>query len=162
MISPEQLRKYPYFAGISPDCLKSVAVLSEERKFDAGDVLFEESGEFIGESKLYEKGREASHLILVTSGEVNLSYALGIGDPVIIGSVVAGDLLGLSALIPPYQLTTTARAKDDGSAIHIEAKALRDLIDDNPELGFHLYKGVSKALMSRLQDTRVELAATRA
>lgn len=162
MISPETLRKYPYFAGISPDCLKALAVLSEEKKFKAQEVLFEESGEFIGESKLYEKAREASHLILVTAGEVDLAYQLGIGEPVVIGSVVAGELLGLSALIPPHHLTTTAVAKQDGSAIYMEAKGVRELLDENPELGYHLYKGVSKALMSRLQDTRVELAASRA
>jgi CRP-like cAMP-binding protein len=161
MISPELLRKYPYFAGISPECLKSVAVLSEERTFKAGDVLFEESGEFIGEAKLYKKGTEASHLIVITSGEVDLTYTLGVGEPVIIGSGVAGDLLSLSALIPPYHLTASAIAKKDGGGIFIEAKGLRDLLEDNPELGFHLYKGIARALMGRLKDTRVELAASR-
>lgn len=160
MISAEILRKYPYFAGVSPDCLKAVAQLSEERSFKAGDILFKESGEFIGESKLYEKGEEASHLILLISGEVNIAYRLGIGEPVVIGTVVAGELLSLSALIPPYQLTAEGIAKTDGKGIYIEAKQLRELLEANPELGFKLYKGVSKALMSRLKDTRVELAAS--
>ncbi|MGD8620866.1 MAG: cyclic nucleotide-binding domain-containing protein [Anaerolineales bacterium] len=159
MISPESLRKYPYFAGISSDCLKSVALLSEEQSFKAGDVLFEESGEFIGEAKLYEKGAEAEYLILLVSGEVDLTNKLGSGDPVVIGSVVGGDLLSLSALIPPYHLTATAVAKKDGKAIQIKAEELRALLNANPELGYHLYQGVASALMDRLKDTRVELAA---
>jgi CRP-like cAMP-binding protein len=161
MISPEALRKYPYFAGISPDCLKSVALLSEEKSFTAEQVLFEESGEFIGEAKLYEKETEAKHLILLVSGEVDLTNQLGSGDPVVIGSAVAGDLLSLSALVPPYHLTATAVAKKDGKAIFIEAESLRELLNENPELGYHLYQGVARALMARLKDTRVELAATR-
>jgi CRP-like cAMP-binding protein len=159
MISPETLRKYPYFAGVSPACLKSVAVLSEEKSFKAGDVLFEESGEFIGTSKLYEKESQATHLMLLVSGEVDLTNTLGSGDPVIIGNLVAGDLLSLSALIPPHHLTATALAKKDGEAIYIEAEGLRALLDENPELGFHIYRGISKALMNRLQTTRAELAA---
>ena len=160
MISPEELRKYPYFAGISPDCLKSVALLSEETSFKADEVLFVESGEFIGKAQLYEKETEAKHLLLLVSGEVDLATQLGSGEPVIIGSAVAGELLSLSALIPPYHLTATAVAKKDGKAINIEAEGLRELLDENPELGYHLYQGVASALMARLKDTRVELAAT--
>jgi CRP-like cAMP-binding protein len=162
MISAEILKKYPYFAGISPDCLKAVSALCDERSFKKGDSLFTESGEFIGEAKLYEKGEQASHLLLLTSGEVDIAYRLGVGEPLVIGTVVAGELLSLSALIPPYQLTAEGIAKTDGKAIFIEAKALRELLEANPELGFRLYQGVSKALMSRLQDTRVELAGSQA
>lgn len=159
MISPESLRKYPHFAGVSSDCLKSVAVLSEERSYQAGDVLFEESGEFIGESKVYEKAREATHLILLVSGEVDLTYKLGTGETVVVGNLVGGDLVSISALIPPYHLTATGIAKQDGSAIYIEAEGLRCLLDENPELGYHLYQGIATALLHRLHTTRVELAA---
>jgi CRP-like cAMP-binding protein len=160
MIPVETLKKYPYFAGISPDCLKAVAELCEQRSFKQGETLFEESGEFIGEAKLYEKGREATHLILLESGEVDIAYRLGVGEPVVIGTVVAGELLSLSALIPPYHLTAEGIAKTDGKGIFFEAKALRELLEANPELGFRLYQGVAKALMTRLKETRVELAAS--
>ncbi len=162
MISPETLKKYPLFAGISPDCLKAVAELCDERSFKAGDKLFLESGEFVGKSKLYEKGEEATHLMLLVAGEVDVGFSLGVGDPLVIGTVVPGELLSLSALIPPYHLTAEATAKDDGKAIYIKAKELRELLDENPELGFRLYQGVAKALMNRLKDTRVELAACQA
>lgn len=160
MISVETLKKYPYFAGISLDCLKAVAELCEERSFKQAETLFEESGEFVGEAKLYEKEGEASHLILLVSGEVDIAYRLGIGEPLVIGTVVAGELLSLSALIPPYHLTAEGIAKTDGKGIFFEAKPLRELLEANPELGFRIYQGVSKALMSRLKDTRVELAAS--
>lgn len=162
MISAETLRKYPYFAGVSPDCLKAVAELCERKSFKAEEILFKESGEFIGEARLYEKGEQATHLILLTEGEVNIAYRLGIGEPVVIGTVVAGELLSLSALIPPYHLTAEGIAKTDGEAIYFKAKELRDLLEENPELGFKLYQGVAKALMNRLKDTRVELAASQA
>jgi len=66
--------------------------------------------------------------------------------------------MALSALIPLYHLSATGIAKHDGKYIQIEAKTLRKLYDDNPELGYHLMQGVANGLMARLQDTRVELA----
>ena len=56
MISPEVLRRYPHFAGVPEDCLKSVAMISDERSFKADETIFQESGEFVGSVKLYEKG----------------------------------------------------------------------------------------------------------
>ena len=55
-------------------------------------------------------------------------------------------------------LTASGTAKEDGQLIQIEAEPLRRLCEDNPGLGFKLMQGVAKGIMSRLQDTRVELA----
>ncbi len=160
MISPETLRKYPEFAGLDPSSLNDIAQLSEERSFQAGEALFSESGNFIGEAKLYDKADRASYLMMITNGEVNLTYEVGLDEPVIIGTLVAGDLLAVSALIPPYFLTTSAEARTDGSAIYIQAEEMRALLDENHELGYHMYKGLAKAIMSRLKATRIELAGS--
>ena len=73
-------------------------------------------------------------------------------------TLVEGDLMALSALIPPYHLSATGIAKEDGKLIQIQAVALRALLEENPELGYRLMQGVAKGIMTRLQDTRVELA----
>lgn len=158
MISPEELRRYPYFTSPCDDCLKEVAKICEEKTFKAGDTLFEESAGLIATSKIYEKGNEATHLMLLTKGTVDVALTLGSGEKAIVGTLVAGDLMAISALIPPYQLTAAGLAKTDGEYIQIEAAPLRRICDENPDLGYSLMQGVSKGLMSRLQSTRVELA----
>jgi CRP-like cAMP-binding protein len=158
MISPEVLRRYPHFAGIADACLGEVAKLSEEVEFKAGDRIFEESGSFLATARIYEKGEEATHLMLLTEGKVDIGLTLGTGETVVVGTLVEGDLMALSALIPPYHLSATGIAKGDGKMIQIKAEPLRDLLDDNPELGYRLMQGVAKGIMTRLQDTRVELA----
>jgi CRP-like cAMP-binding protein len=158
MISPEVLRRYPHFAGIADACLGEVARISEELEFKAGDKLFEESGAFVATARIYERGEEATHLMVLTKGKVDITLTLGSGETAIVGSLAAGDLMALSALIPPYHLSASGIAKTDGTYIRIKAPELRQLCDENPELGYKLLQGVAVGLMSRLQDTRVELA----
>jgi CRP-like cAMP-binding protein len=158
MISSEILRRYPHFAGIEDECLKEVAKLSEEREFKAEEVIFEESGSYLATARIYEKGEQATHLMLLIEGKVDIALTLGSGEKAVVGTLVDGDLMALSALIPPYQLSATGVARSDGKLIQIEAKPLRDLLEENPGLGFRLMQGVAKGLMTRLQDTRVELA----
>jgi CRP-like cAMP-binding protein len=158
MISPERLRRYPYFAGVSDACLKEVAMISDEQSFKAGDEIFQESGDFLATDRIYQKARTADHLMIITDGAVDITYTLGEGQKVVVGNLVAGDLMAVSALIPPYQLTASAVAKQDGNLIAIEAESLRKLCEENPDLGHKVMQGVSKGLMSRLQTTRVELA----
>ena len=55
MISPETLRRYPHFAGLSEDCLKQVAAISEERSFSAGERIFEESSGYKATARIYER-----------------------------------------------------------------------------------------------------------
>jgi CRP-like cAMP-binding protein len=158
MISPEALRRYPHFAGIGEDALKAVAMISEERKFKADEEIFSESSSFKATARIYEKGKEASHLFLLTEGEVDIAFTLGSGEKAVVGTLSAGDLMALSALLPPYHLNASGIASSDGKLIQIEASALRKLCEENTALGYRLMMGVATALMSRLQDTRVELA----
>jgi len=96
--------------------------------------------------------------MILTEGKVDIALTLGTGEKAVVGTLVAGDLMALSALIPPYHLSATGVAKEDGKLIQIEAEALRQLCEENPGLGYRLMQGVAKGIMTRLQDTRVELA----
>jgi len=158
MISPETLRRYPYFAGVDDSCLKAVAAISEERSFNAGEKVFEESGELKASAHIYEKGPEASHLMILTRGQVDIAFELTNDRKVIVGTLAPGELMSISALVPPYHLTASGIAKEDGSLIQIKAPELRELLEENPELGYRLMSGVSQALLSRLNQTRIELA----
>ena len=158
MISPELLRRYPTFAGVDEECLKSVADISEEKSFKSGDVIFEESGELKASAHLYEKGEEASHLMIISEGQVDIAFKLPGDRKVVVGTLTAGDLASISALVPPYHLSASGIAKQDGKLIQIEAAKLRELLEENPELGYRLMSGISQALLARLDQTRSELA----
>ena len=159
MISPEILRRYPHFAKVPEDCLKSVAAISVEASFKAGDHLFDESGSLKASAQIYEKGDPASHLMLLTEGEVDVAYTFAEGEQIVVGTLVAGDLMAISAVIPPYHLTATGIAKKDGKVIQIEAEEMRRLCEEVPELGYRIMLQIAKTAMARLTETRVQLAA---
>ncbi|TFH35942.1 MAG: cyclic nucleotide-binding domain-containing protein [Anaerolineales bacterium] len=160
MISPETLRRYPYFAGITEKCMRSVALLAEENIFKQGEVIFTERGEFLASDRIYQEGEQAKHLMLITEGEIDIALTFSAEKQVVVGTLGPGELMALSALIPPYLLTASAIASTDGKMICFESEDLRRLMDDNPELGYPLMSGVAKALRDRLKNTRIELSGS--
>ena len=145
MISPELLRRYPHFAGLSEEQLKKLAMMGQEWNFQAGHVLVEE-------------GRPAGQLFVLMEGSVDVRYRLPDGGSVTVDTLGPGDLMCWSALIEPYRLTATLVAREDSRALALDAAKLRQACQEDPQLGFHLMRQVAKALRSRLQSTRLQLA----
>ena len=88
MISPEILRRYTYFAGISEEGLKQIAMIADEQAIPANTRIFNE-------------GDPASHMLIIAQGEINIEFQLGNGELRIVDTMVEGDLLGWSALSSP-------------------------------------------------------------
>ena len=46
MVSPELLRRFPFFAGLSEEQINQIAMISEEERYEADEYLFQEGEEF--------------------------------------------------------------------------------------------------------------------
>jgi CRP/FNR family transcriptional regulator, cyclic AMP receptor protein len=146
MISPEVLRRYPYFGGISVESLKLVAMLADEVSVAAGTQMFNE-------------GDPAQYLYLILRGEVNIQYLLGTGELRTVDTLVDGDLLVWSAMIEPYKTTAVGTTTKATQLVRISAPKLRELCDKDPLLGYRLTIEVAKLLSHRLESARIQLAA---
>jgi CRP/FNR family transcriptional regulator, cyclic AMP receptor protein len=146
MISPEILRRYPYFGGISEESLKQIAMIAEEKCFPAGKELFRE-------------GDPAKYLSVIVRGEVHIQYLLGTGELRTVDTLVAGDLLGWSGIIEPYKYTAICTTTKETELVRLDAVKLRQLLDKDPLLGYRLTVEVAKLLAHRLEGARVQLAA---
>ncbi len=147
MISPELLRRYPYFAGIDEASLREIAMNTDEKQRVP-----------IG-TRLFSEGEAVKHLGLIVSGEVNIQYLLGNGEMRTVDTLVGGDLLGFSALIEPYKYTSFGTTTQPTDLVLIDASTLRDLCNRDPQLGYQLTLQVAKLLAHRLEGARVQLAA---
>ncbi len=145
MISPEVLRRYPYFAGIDDESLKQLAMIAEERSVPANTVMFRE-------------GDPATHLSVILKGEVNIQYVLGTGELRTVDTLVDGDLLMWSALVEPYRATALGTTTKETQLARIDASKLRQLCTKEPILGYRLMTQVTKLLAHRLERARVQLA----
>jgi CRP/FNR family transcriptional regulator, cyclic AMP receptor protein len=146
MTSPEMLRRWPYFAGISDESLKAVAMIAEEKAVAAGKHLFGE-------------GDPADAMNIIVKGEVNIEYVLGDGQHRTVDTLVDGDILGWSALVEPYKYTAVGTTTKPTQMITIHAKKLRDLCEADPQMGYQLTTQIAKLLAHRLEGARVQLAA---
>ncbi|MBI5302542.1 MAG: Crp/Fnr family transcriptional regulator [Chloroflexi bacterium] len=150
MISPEVLRRYPFFCCLNEDQQKAIAMVTEEIQADANTILFAE-------------GQPVEALYLLMEGSVDLYYAAS-GDPkdqFLVGDVSIGEAFGISALIEPYTLTATARVASPSRILQVEAKALRALCEVDCKMGYALMRQVAQISIERLHFARVELAAAR-
>jgi len=149
MISPEQLRRYPFFAGLTADHLRGIAMIAQEVSYPAQSLIFKE-------------GEEACCLYVLVSGEVELLYSGGnegkIADAYV-GSIVQGEVFGISTMVGPFLLTASARSEGPVETIQIEAAGLRAMCEVDHGLGYILMQHLAQALALRLHECRVQLAA---
>ncbi len=155
MVSPEVLRRYSFFAIFENDSLREVAMITEEIELAAGEVVFEFND-------------PADNLYLLMSGNVHLHYIVAdehdpnIRKDFLVGTINPGELLGISAVIEPHILTATAVSASASKILQIDAKGLRSLGEAKPKLGCSLCLEIAKTAKTRLEATRVLLAAASA
>jgi len=94
MVSPELLRRYPFFGMLTATQLKAIAMISEEVSFDTYSILFEE-------------GQPANNFFLLIDGEIDLYYRsekenLRKTRKELLGAVIdSGEIFAISGLIEP-------------------------------------------------------------
>jgi CRP-like cAMP-binding protein len=149
MISPEILRRYPFFCCLNEEQQKAIAMVTEELSVPAGKELFLE-------------GHPVEALYLLVEGSVDLFYATGDSkDQLLVGEINPGEPFAISAMIEPYTFTATARVAAPSRVLKIDAKALRALCEVDSKMGYLLMKQVAAMSIERLHFARVQLAAAR-
>jgi len=152
MVSPELLRRYPFFALLNDEQIKAIALIAEEKSYPKGTLLVKEN-------------TNATLLALLLEGDIDLIFSGG-GEGAIVnalvGSIAPGEAYGVSSLIEPYKYTATARATMPVKVIEIEGTALRALVEFDRNMGYVMMRNVAIAVLERLRYTQVELAAARA
>jgi CRP/FNR family cyclic AMP-dependent transcriptional regulator len=152
MVSTEVLRRNPFFALLTEDQLKALAMIAEEKTYPKDTLLLKEN-------------MPASKLILLLDGDVDLIYSGG-GEGAIsnalVGSIAPGEMLGVSSLIEPYVFISSARATVPVKVVELDGAAIRALMHLDHLLGYTMMKNIASAVLERLKYTQVELAAARA
>ncbi len=151
MISPELLRRYPFFGGLTEDQLRGIAMLSEEEECPAKTLIFVE-------------GQPADKLYVLIEGDVELLYSGGAGSAVsqaYVGSIAPGEVFAVSALLEPYRLTAAARTEVPVKLVAINAVGLRAMCEVDTRLGYTLMRHLAQNLSERLNYARAQLAVAR-
>lgn len=132
-------------AGLSPHAVTALAeCCAEAHTYGPGDVVMRE-------------GDESHPFGIVITGRVALRLLVPERGAVTILTVEPGDVVGWSALVPPYRATSTAVAVEPSRILQFEVPALRRALREDPALAATVYPRVLEAVARRLGATRHQL-----
>ena len=141
----EILKHSDLFRGLSDHELDSLLPLCREEVYEAGTVIFLE-GTLCRTMYIVESGKVAL--------EINLHISRAVEESATIQVVTQGGCLCHSGLVEPYILTATGRSLEKTKVIALETAELKDLFENNPEVGCRTMNNLAKIASSRLKHSR--------
>ncbi len=131
-------------ATLAPGAQAQLAEVARISRLSRGETVFAE-GDVCRTFGIVLTGRVALRLLVPERGNVTIL------------TVEAGDVIGWSALVPPYRATSTAVAVEPGALLAFDGASLRERLRGDHALAASLYPRVLQAVSRRLGATRVQL-----
>jgi CRP-like cAMP-binding protein len=140
---PMYLKGYSCFENLTEEQLETIAEITDAVCYLPGQILFEE-------------GLHSEKVFFLKEGDVEVIYNIGESGRVQVDTVSGQEVVGCSALIEPYLYTATERSLTQVEVLEVDAKALRELMQSDCQLGFMLQSQIIKILMERILTLRLK------
>lgn len=139
-----RLKREEVFRFFRPDQVRAIS--------DAADTL-----EFKGGKTVYHCGAKANYLYIVLEGQVTLRLPGREGVSILIDQLGMGDMFGrcVSFEIDTYILTAQCTAKT--TLLRVNAETLKNLMDEEPQMGYAIQSKISKIYFKRYIETMEKL-----
>ncbi|MHC4219318.1 MAG: Crp/Fnr family transcriptional regulator [Planctomycetota bacterium] len=138
------LRVTPLFRDCGEQALEDLDRIAADRMFSDGRIVL-------------SHGEEARDLMILTSGEIQLELPitiLGESRSIPFETKTRGDVIGWSALVPPYRFTLSARVSGEASVMVFPRAELTARLEADPGLGFQVLKNLASIIGQRLHLTQ--------
>lgn len=148
MVSPELLRRYPFFASLDHESLVKFSKLGE-----AVDVSRDEW--------LFHGSEIADYFYVVIEGEVELMAPLGADtlERIPVTRLGRGELFGWSALIEPHIYQFDARAVRPGRVLRMSGVQVCAFLAHRPDIGCLMMSRICQVVGNRLNSLRVQFVS---
>ena len=142
----ERLDSEQVFGTLTSDQVHVLSDAAQRLELPAGKIL-------------YERGAPATHFFVVVKGSVALRLPGKEGVSLLIDELGPGSMFGscISFALDTYSLT--AQCTQDTELLRVATPALRDLLDDDPRMGYALQSRISEIYFRRYIDTMKKLQA---
>ncbi|MDJ0878435.1 MAG: cyclic nucleotide-binding domain-containing protein [Halieaceae bacterium] len=140
----DELSEHPFFEGLAPETLSLIAGCGVNAVYKPEELLARE-------------GSSADELFVIRKGRVALLMHSTERGALQVDTRDAGDVVGLSFLVPPYRWPVEARAVQTVHVIRMDGKCLRDKCNADTALGYELMQRVATALMGHLNARSIQL-----
>ena len=147
MISPEVIRRYPFFAGLSLDQISTLAKVADEKNVESGHVFLSE-------------GDEVPYLYLIEEGTVSVLIELPTKDREIeVGTVGPGEVFAWSALVPPHTATATVKATTRCRVVAVDCRKLLEAFEQDYQFGYVMMTKAAQVTRDRVAAMTIEVLA---
>jgi CRP-like cAMP-binding protein len=138
------LAAHPFFAGLDPAFVASIACCATEVRYRAGAFVFHED-------------ESADRFFLLCEGHVLLQIAAPGRGAASFLTLGPGDVFGVNWMASPYRWFYDAKAVDPARALVLDAVCLRRKCEADHDLGYELMQRVLPVLIDRLHSCRLQL-----
>ena len=138
------IAQQPFFNGLGGPHLQLLADSAMETQFKVGQWIF-------------RQGDPANRFYLILEGKVLIESEVKERGMIAIRTLGPGDNLAWAWLFPPYYMHFSARAIEPTRAIFFYGTRLRELCEENHELGYQLMKRVGEVVVQNLNATQQRL-----
>ena len=139
------LIEIPMFDQIKADDLKVVARHMNFMDFEQKEIIFSE-------------GDKGDFICFITKGVLDVFKKNDKGNEVIIASLIRGRSLGEMAIIDDFPRSATVRSKTRSTLLILTRKGFEQILEQHPQIGIKLLKGLAKLLSMNLRKTSGLLA----
>ena len=159
MVSPELIRRYPFFSGLNKDQILILTKAAGELIVDIGHYFFHD-------------GDELDRFYLVLEGTVAIVCQIPDRDveqkisdqligtiqtkDVVVTTVGSGEMFGWSGLIPPHQATAGAKSLTNCRVITFDCKKVMEAFEEDCRFGYLMTQKTAQVIRERLRDLRIE------
>jgi CRP-like cAMP-binding protein len=136
VMAVEKLERHELFELLSP---KEMDTLSSA----SGVVRLKE------DEKVYSEGMPASHFFVLLKGRVELRRPTKGGPSLLIEDLLKGSIFGVSSLTGTERYLLNAVCVEESEVLKVEGRALRQILDENPVVGYAIQRRVSQVFFKR-------------
>ncbi len=140
----EKLEKHELFGLLSPKDMGTLSNASGVVKLQEGD-------------RVCSEGSPASHLFVLIKGRMELKKPTKGGHSFLVDDLIEGSIFGVSALTGTDRYLLNAECVEDSEVLKIEGKVLRQILDENPRVGYATQARISQIFFKRYVDAMERL-----
>jgi|Deesub1362A_J573_1020465.scaffolds.fasta_scaffold03276_3 signal transduction histidine kinase len=149
METVETLARFDLFDDLPQSALVRIARLAEQERHPRDTILFRE-------------GEEATKLYLILRGKLTLEKRVQLGRTgtprqAVVSTVGPWQAAGWSSLVAPYVYTSSGVCREEITVITLRGEALRNLLAEDPEIGYRVYHRVASIVRARMANATATL-----
>ena len=141
----KELQKIPWFHELNKEHIQKIAEITDVSHVKSGEVLFRE-------------GDKQECIYVVIEGRIALDMFIPHRGKIRFYTAEPGEVFGWSSVTPTIrQRTAGATAVVDGLIVCIDSEKLRQVCDEDHDLGYLVMRRMANVVAGRLLVTRLQL-----